>query len=205
MSDGTLPSTAMVAKFPLKLVQSNRPNSNRATFSSTDFGTRGAVEIGVGPTAFAYITGEPAAPQLTVRLDGAPASLSIDWRISMTSERPERGVLDDRSAPTGGGWATVAGNEAWDITQALGSEIVGGKCTLYIRPQGQSQASAEFRIRAKNPTDADAVAYIQSAAIDAEFRDFAWLIVRHESSQNKPKYTEQIAAEINNPPNTVEE
>jgi len=30
------------------------------------------------------------------------------------------------------------------------------------------------------------VAYLQSEAIDAEFRDFAWLIVRHESSQNKP-------------------
>ena len=186
VSDGAYPSTVMVGLFPLKLVQSNRPNSDRATFSSTDFGMRGVVEIGVGTNAFAYITGEPAAPQLTARLDGAPASLSIDWRMIMMTERPERGTLDNRAAPAGGDWETLPGNEAWNITEALDNEIVGGKCTLYIRPQGQSQTSTEFRIRAKNPRDADAVAYLQSNAIDAEFRNLAWVIVRHESSQNKP-------------------
>ena len=46
----------------------------------------------------------------------------------------------------------------------------------------------QFFIRGKNPRDAVARAYID-ANVDAEFRDFAWMIAKHEGRDGKRLHT----------------
>lgn len=63
--------------------------------NSTDLdGVRAERMIGVG--GIAYVTGEPAVPQLRAKFRDMPASVSGEWRLEVRSERTERGILDDR-------------------------------------------------------------------------------------------------------------
>jgi hypothetical protein len=187
VKDWQLPSTVKVGIYPLRLVQANRPNINR-DFSSTDFGTRGPVEIGTGTNAIAYITGEPAPPQLTVKLEDAPASLRVGWRMLIRPERTQRKLLDNRQVPADFEYVMLNGDEVWDITQAMNNEIVGGRCTLDIKVEDKNH-TVEFFIRGKNPKDADAEAYIL-ANVDAEFHSFVLWFLKTETKDVGYRYNQ---------------
>ena len=152
--------------------------------NATDLGgARGERMIGVG--GIAYVTGEPAVPQLRAKFRDMPAAVSVEWRLEIRSERPERGTLDDRDFPALNQsgqpqWVTLAGDAEWDITAAMASEFVGGNCTLHYRLDGANDGSVTFRLRGKNPLDADARTNIDGS-VGASFTTFAWGMPRHES------------------------
>jgi len=172
-----------VGLWPLKLVQENRPNLKGA-FNSTDMGQRRSQEIGVGTNAVAYVTGQPAPPQLKARFEGAPDHVHVTWGMNIVTERPERGTTDNRNNIPG---VTLFGDGPWDITAAMNNEIVGGKCTLtykieYAHGNASSQTSNFFYIRGKNPKDADVRNYINTMLL-AGTKDSARYIALHETKQ----------------------
>lgn len=172
ISDGALPSSLMAALYPLRVVQDNWPESR----TSTDFGNRHSKRI--LRDGIAYVTGEPAAPQLKASFVGLPEFVDVGWQFNLTSERIERGTLDNRTVPVSG-WTDVAGDDEWDIAAAL-NEIVGGRAVVSAQIDGNKTCSTAFFIRGKNPSDAAAREYI-NANVDAEFQAYAWMIAKHES------------------------
>jgi hypothetical protein len=177
----------MVGVFPLKIVQHNMPNVGVAANSTDLGGAREEEEVGVGGQA--YITGEPAIPQLRVDFRGAPEAVSVEWRLDIRTERPTlRNTLDDRNLPATG-FVTHTGDEEWDIGAALNGEFVGGECTLHYRINGDHDGEAEFYLRGKNPLDADARAQID-ATVGANFQDYAWAMAKHESRQGNRVYNQ---------------
>jgi hypothetical protein len=171
---------------PLELVQTNMPNVGVAENSTDLGGQRATRPISIGGTAF--ITGQPAMPQLRARFRNMPASVSVEWRLEIRSERTERGTLDDRDFPTTG-WVTLQGDAEWDITAAMNGEFVGGNCTLHYRINGGNAGSITFRLRGKNPLDADARARI-TASVGADFAAYAWAMAQHESRQGNRVYNQ---------------
>lgn len=96
--------------------------------------------------------------------------------------------MDDRNFPTTG-WVTLAGDAEWDITAAMNGEFVGGNCTLHYRINGGNAGSVTFRLRGKNPLDADARARI-TASVGADFAAYAWAMAQHESRQGNRVYNQ---------------
>lgn len=178
---------------PLEVKQTNMPNLGVVPDNTTDLGgQRGERLIGVGGMAF--VTGEPAMAQLRARFRDMPAEVSVEWRLVIRTERPgERFTLDDRDFPALQGgqpqWVTLPGDQEWDITAAMGGEFVGGNCTLHYRLNGGNAGSVTFRLRGKNPLDADARAHID-ASVGADFQAYAWAMARHESRQGNRVYNQ---------------
>ncbi len=172
---------------PLELRQTNMPNIGVPENSTDLGGQRGERMIGVG--GYAYITGEPAVAQLRARFRNMPADISVEWRLEIRTERPaERLALDDMNFPAED-WVTLPGDQEWDITAAMSSECVGGNCTLHYRLNGDNAGSVTFRIRGKNPLDADARARID-ASVGAAFQPYAWAMAKHESRQGNRIYNQ---------------
>lgn len=187
IGDSVLPSTVLVGVFPLKIIQHNMPNVGVAANSTDLGGAREQEEVGVGGVA--YITGEPAIPQLRVAFRGAPEAVSVEWRLEIRTERPTlRNTLDDRYLPTSG-FVTHTGDEEWDIEEALAGEFIGGTCTLHFRIYGDHDGDAEFFLRGKNSLDADARANID-ASVGTSFTAYAWAMARHESRQGNRVYNQ---------------
>lgn len=178
---------------PLEVRQTNMPNIGVAENSTDLDGARGERMIGVG--GIAYMTGEPAVPQLRAKFRDMPAAVSVEWRLEVRSERTERGTLDDRDFPAQG-WVTLAGDAEWDITAAMGSEFVGGNCTLFYRLDGANDGSVTFRLRGKNPLDAAARARIDTS-VGASFTAYAWGMAKHESRFG-PRAFNQFNAGVTN-------
>ncbi len=180
VSDGSFPTTVFVGVFPLKVVQANMPIGT-GVGNTTDAATSYA-RTSLLTNDIAYITGIPSAPQLTAKFKDFPSWISTSWSGALTTERSERNSVDNRSLAS----RVLAGNEVYDITDALGGEIVGGKCVLNVVVDNVSIDSLFF-IRGKNPLDATALAYI-NANVDVQFREYAWMIAKHESKSSSRVY-----------------
>ena len=181
VSDGDLPSTLMAAICPLRVVQANWP----VTRTTTDFGTRRSKRI--FRDGIAYVTGEPAAPALTAVFQGLSECVAVDWRLDLTTERSERGALDNRHIPASG-WIMKPGDEAWDIAAEL-DEIVGGTNTISIRINGMSVGSFAHFIRGKNPEDKVVEAFVR-ANIPPPDDDIVLAIARHENRWGRYVYNQ---------------
>ena len=182
VSDDLLPSTVIVGFFPLKVVQENMPTATGVA-GTTDAGSS-YVRTHVPTNGVAYITGLPSAPRLTAQFKGLPSWVDVSWSGTLTTERSERHACDNRSLAQ----QTLSGNSAYSITEALQSEIVGGRCSLNVAIAGQS-FSYSFCIRGKNPLDQTARSHINSC-VDAEFRPYAWMIAKHESKSGNRVYNQ---------------
>lgn len=182
---------------PLEVIQDNMPNLGVTPENSTDLGgNRGQMMIGVG--GIAYVTGEPEVAQLRSRFRDMPASVSVEWRLEIRSERTERGTVDDRNYPAQG-YVTLSGNQEWDITATMNNEFVGGNCTLFYRLDGGNAGSVTFRIRGKNPLDADARTEIDGV-VGASFTAYAWGMAKHESRFGPRAYNQFNAGVTNGTP-----
>ena len=96
------------------------------------------------------------------------------------------GTTDDtRSLATN----DVSGALAFDITAAFTNEVIGGRLDLTARVSNTVERTLPVFIRGKNPKDEVAKAYID-ANVDADFRDFAWMIAKHESKQGSRAYNQ---------------
>lgn len=68
---------------------------------------------------------------------------------------------------------------------------------MRMRVAGTSSHTHKFFIRGKNPKDQEAKSYID-AHVDVEFRDYAWMIAKHEGkSTNHPRYYNQFNPDEN--------
>ena len=178
--DGALPSSVVVGFFPLKVVQANMPTATGVA-NTTDAATsyvRAAVP---------YITGQPAAPQLTAQFKDLPEWLRVRWSMTLVSERSDHRFdgIDDRTLPQ----VELRGSATYYITMELHNEIVGGRCNLGIQVADGPSISYPFFIRGKNPLDATARAYI-TANVDPEFQPYAWMIAKHESKSGNRVYNQ---------------
>ena len=185
VSDGDFPSTAIAGFFPVKLVQANMPQGFGG-FNTTDAGTSYFREA-LPTNGIAYITGQPAAPQLTAKIKGLPEWMDVTWSLLLVTERGDHRFngIDDRELPP----VTLDGSASYDITARLNSEIVGGRCRLGIRVPNNVYTIYPFFIRGKNPLDATAKAYID-ANVDTEFQPYAWMIAKHESKSGSRVYNQ---------------
>jgi len=180
-------SEGVVHFLPLNFRQENMPNADLDPDNSTDLGGP-RTRVMIDPNDQAFITGEPAIPQLRAQFRGAPETISIEWRLTIRTERPtQRLALDNRDIPAGGGFTAVTGNLPWDIEAAL-AEFVGGSCVLHFRIDGTA-GSVPFLLRGKNPLDADARAHIDQS-VDGDFTGIAWAIAQHESRQGNRVYNQ---------------
>ena len=176
--DSVLSKKATLSSLELK--QLNYPSST----DTTDSGSREEKLIAAGRTA--YITGEPAPPRLKASFPGLSASITVDWKLEITSERSERGTRDNRVYPADG-YRSLPGNQAWDIGAEFGSDFVGGKCKLFFKVNGGAERTHEFFIRGKNPRDGDAKSYIQG---NLGSFPFAWAIAQHETRSGARVYNQ---------------
>ena len=172
VSDGALPTTIFVGIFPLKVVQANTPTATGVA-STTDAATS-YFRAFIPTNGVAYITAEPAAPQLTAQFKDLPQWIDVTWSGSLTTERNDRFAYDNRTLTE----RVTHGGEAYDINAALNNEIVGGRCVLNISV-GDSQIEYPFSIRGKNPLDTVARVYITSQ-VPANTAAYAWKISKHE-------------------------
>ena len=174
--DGAYPSSVIVGFFPLKVVQSNMPQG--VGVANTTDGGESYVREAIPTNGIAYITGQPAAPQLTAHFKDLPKWLRVRWDMTLVSERGDQRFdgIDDRTLPQ----VELSGTGEYYITAELHHEIVGGRCNLNIQVADGPTIEYPFSIRGKNPLDATARAYI-TANVDAEFQSYAWMIVKHES------------------------
>lgn len=186
-SEGTnVVGTRKATLIPMELRQENMPNFEGAA-NTTDLGADYGDEV-IPPGGVAYITGQPALPQLRAEFVGAPANLNIEWKLLVESERAERGILDNRSYPATG-FQTLAANQAWDIEALLAQDFVGGNCTLTYKIAGGAESTLQFYVRGKNPLDATARTHVTGHAKSASY-PFAWAMVQHESRQGNRCYNQ---------------
>ena len=181
--DGLLPSSVIVGIFPLKVVQSNMPAATGVA-NTTDAGTS-YVRESIRSQGVAYITGQPAAPQLTAQFKDLPDWIDVAWGGTLVTERGERHALDNRTLLD----VTCVGSAAYSITAGLQNEIVGGACSLFVQVSGAAPLTYPLAIRGKNPLDATAREYI-TANVDAEFQPYAWMIAKHESKSGSRVYNQ---------------
>lgn len=142
---------------PVEFKQENVPNVGFAV-NTTDMASPYSTAT-ISNGGVAYITGQPAMPQLKASFPGLAASISIDWKLEIKSERTERGTKDDKKYPASG-YKTPPGDQAWDIGTEFGTDFVAVKCKLFYKVNGGAEQTFEFFIRGKNPRDADARAYV---------------------------------------------
>ena len=173
ISDGALPTTVLVGFFPLKVVQSNMPTGTGVA-QTTDAATS-YVRAFIPTNGIAYITAQPAAPQLTAQFKDLPQWINVTWSGTLTTERADRLIFDNRTLTAN----VTHGCTTYDITGALNNEIVGGRCVLNISVD-ESQIEYPFSIKGKNPLDAVARAYI-TAQVPENTAEYAWKISKHES------------------------
>ena len=181
VADDIRPTTILAALYPLKVVQTNWPDSDTAT----DKGDRHPKRI--LRNGVAYVTGEPAAPALTAKFQGLPDFVEVGWKLDLTTERSERNTLDDRHVPATG-WIVKPGDEAWDIEAAL-NEIVGGKNTLSMRVNGESVGAFSHFIRGKNPLDEDVETFVHANVANPDDEIFL-AIARHETRWGQYTYNQ---------------
>ena len=177
VGDGERPSGVAVAFYPIVINQANHPRATGRGGTSDDTSlarTNALVRTG----GVAYITGEPAPPELRARINGLPAWLSTRWTGRIESERGgyRPNDIDTRTLVTN----VVRGANGYDITAAFTNEVIGGRVSLQAQVSNTVVKTIPFFIRGKNPTDNVASNYI-STAVDPAFRDFAWMIAKHES------------------------
>lgn len=172
---------------PIELKQLNYPTSSE----TTDLGP--TQEKAIAANQVAYITGAPQMPQLQVALGGGSISgFTVEWRMEVTTERPERGTKDNFVVPqtNESNVVSVPLEQPWLIYNYYITPVdfFGGSCTIYYRIKNSTgvyvtdEQAFSFKIRGKNPKDADAKAYIQSTEEDYRF---AWAIIQHESRQDE--------------------
>lgn len=169
-------ASKVVSKITLvnvSLKQLNYPTS----MSATDMGTTQSKVIKANEIS--YITGIPEMPKLEISLgDGTIPGMTVEWKMAIKSERPDkRGTQDDKTYPSSG-YTTLASEEPWKIYNEFNTDFIGGKATVYFKINGGSENTFEFKIRGKNPKDADAKTYIQS--VQGNFM-YAWAIAQHET------------------------
>ena len=172
IGDSLRASTIAVGVFPLSVVQWNMPQPD-ADCPTTDSGlsyTRALIPA----SGVAYITGQPRPPDLYANIRGLPYWVPVSWRVNIRTERSERLTLDDRNLRLLNGTSTLP------LTMLMRNEIVGGRVDMYMQVSNTVRKLYKFYIRGKNPKDEDVVNYINSH-VDAEFRDYAWMIAKHES------------------------
>jgi len=185
ISDSIRPTTVFVGVFPLKVVQANMPTATGVA-NTTDEATS-YFRAFIPTNGVAYITAEPAAPQLTAEFKDLPQWINVTWSGSLATERTDRSTYDNRTLVE----EVTQGGEVYNINAALNNEIVGGRCTLNVSVDG-AQISYPFSIRGKNPLDATARTYI-SSNVGTDFQDYAWMIAKLESKpSNAPRYYNQF-------------
>jgi len=157
--------------------------------STDNAGHKDYAYIANGGTAF--ITGLPQPPALFAELPfQAGFNISYAWRMTIETERPgyrnnSTMKLDDRKYPTNGLYTAYTNASSINVTQLMGNEIIGGKCTLYCRVRDENTGEVlekqhSFTIRGMNPPDALARAYIDDV-VATKFTKYARYIIRHES------------------------
>jgi hypothetical protein len=171
--------TVGVTLLPVELKQLNYPKST----DTTDMGQTESKVIGADQVA--YITGAPEMPKLEMSLGGGSLSeMTVEWKIEIKSERTERGTKDDKTYPSSG-YKPLPSNQPWKIHEESGSDFVAGKAKVFFKINGGTENTFEFKIRGKNPKDADAKGHIQST--QGQHR-FAWSMAQHESRQGQRVY-----------------
>lgn len=190
ISDDRLPSSVIVGMFPLNVVQANTPTATGA--AETTDAESSYVRSCIPTNGIAYITGQPAAPQLTAQIKGLPDWIDVAWSMTLTSERSNRRFdgIDDRILQPVDRW----GDAVYDIASELHNEIVGGSCLLNIRVNDNVTMIYPFAIRGKNPLDATARAYVTDN-VDADFSSYAWKIVKHETLDGHRVYNQFNASQ----------
>ena len=186
IGDGQRESGVAAVFYPLVINQLNHPRAMGVEGTTDDTAlprTNALVQVG----GTAYITGGAAAPELFARLNGLPSWLLTRWTGTIVSERPDYrpNGIDTRSLATN----DVSGALAFDITAAFTNEVIGGRLDLTARVSNTVERTLPVFIRGKNPKDEVAKAYID-ANVDADFRDFAWMIAKHESKQGSRAYNQ---------------
>ena len=192
ISDSIRPTTVFVGVFPLKVVQANMPTATGGA-DTTDAATS-YYRAFIQTNGVAYITAEPAAPQLTAQFKDLPQWITATWSMTLTTERSNHRFdgIDNRTLPQ----VTRSGSEVYDITSELQNEIIGGACALNVRVGDAEAITYPFVIRGKNPLDATARAYVD-ANVDAEFVSYAWKIAKHESKEGVGRVYNQFNASEN--------
>ncbi len=174
-----------VLLLPVELKQLNYPTST----DTTDMGpTQSKV---IGADQIAYITGTPEMPRLEASLGAALLSgMTVECRMEVKTERTERGTKDDLYIPQTDETSvvTLPINQPWRIYEDFiaPADFFGGTCTVFFRIKGSGgnylgdEQKFEFKIRGKNPKDADAKSYIEGS--EGTYR-FAWAMAQQESRQ----------------------
>jgi alpha-tubulin suppressor-like RCC1 family protein len=176
---------------PVEIKQLNYPTST----DTTDMGPVQEKVISAGGVV--YLTGAPEMPRLEARIgNGAIANMTVEWRLEVKSERTERGTKDDHRLPQTDETDVVelSIDQPWKIYDyyIAPADFFGGKCSVYYRIKGASgylaeEQKFEFKIRGKNPKDADAKAHIQGT--QGVYR-LAWAMAQHESRQGNRVYNQ---------------
>lgn len=181
-----------IAEFRIRVAQRNYPDTKGSRYGTTDMGgARKLVYIsdanqdwpanqGDFPCGIAYITGQPAAPDLRACITGLERWNRVEWWAELQSERTKRESVDNRDME--GRHVVLNGEMPFNITQDfLNGEIVGGTVTLHAKVDNRFEVPPyTFKIRGKNPKDDDVLACI-SSVVSSEFQGYASMMAKHES------------------------
>ncbi len=136
------------------------------------------------PDDVAIISAAPSMPKLTIIVPGLHASVEFPWRLTINYTRSGRN--DSDTIPEIGPGMTHSGEEI-DLPSWCGDQIYGGDAILYYSPCGEeTPREFNFRIRAMNPEDSTAIAYINGHANSTWYARY---IGKHESYEGSAPST----------------
>jgi len=133
---------------------------------------------------YVYIDEQAQMPQLSASLRTAQA-FDVEWRVKIEYRRSGR--KDSDTYPLVGP-TVLHGNKTWHLNAEFGTDVRGGEAVIRVRGRGAGadfEGERRFRIRARNPLDADVETLIGTTPW------FARYVARHESRGPKtpPAFT----------------
>ena len=164
------PTPALVVK------QLNFPQTLGGLNNTTDLEVTYGEQVIGGTHNTAYIISN-AGPDLEARLTNLSAYDWVHWTLTITTERVERGVLDNKRFPLTG-TTDLPGDQRY--LPVVGYR--GGNAHLTYRINDKPEASFDFVIRGKNPLDATVTGFVQGHGQAGAF-PYGLAIVQHESRQ----------------------
>lgn len=122
---------------------------------------------------YVFISATPELPEVSADLEPSNLPGVAQWRLKIEYQRNRN---DEDFYPSASTWQSIDADTPWELTAAMGSDVRGGKATLYCVYAGQLIESV-FHIRGDNASE---------GAVETEIGSTPWYakpIARVESDE----------------------
>ncbi len=125
--------------------------------------------------------GAPSMPDMKIHAASLQSHKNATLFFQSSSEHKNRGAKDNVAFSSADDADALSPSLIWDINNQIENKIFGGQVLITAKDGDTEVHSVSFRIRGKNPTQAQVRAFIEK---NAGIHWYAWAIAQHESRQH---------------------